>query len=113
MALHGDPVIQSLKGQIRIGRNFDFNYNESAVSGYGQEIDNVPLFTDKAWNLRVNMPDIHERQNVTDIANDIGLQPTFFVSPCEQMATSVPPQLRKLLNDPPQGLPQRVSRSLR
>src|SRR5215831_11317417 len=107
MALHRDPVIQSLKGQLRIRRDFDFNYNEPSFSGYRQEVDNVPLLTDKTWNLWVDMPDINERQKLTDITNDIGLQPLFFVSPREQMATAVPPQLRKLLNDATQGLPKR------
>src|SRR5262249_49911233 len=113
MALHGDPIIQSLKGQIRIRRDFDFNYNEPSFSGYRKEVNNVALLTDKAWNLWVNMPDINERQQLTDIANDIGLQPPFFVSPREQMAPSVPPQLRKLRNDATQGLAERVSCSFR
>src|SRR5207247_3559116 len=111
MPFDRDPIIQGLKWKIRIRCRLDFNNDEPPSSCDREQIDDVPFLTNKAGDLWVDVPNIDRRQQLADLANEVGLQPALLVSARKWMPASIPPGLSDFFDNVDEVFAERISRA--
>src|SRR4051812_19930443 len=107
MAFDSKPVIEGLKWKVRIGRRFHFDDDQSSGLGDRQKIDNVAILPNKTRHLWINSSGTNWKK-ISDLPNQIGLQPALFVSARQRMTAAVPPLHRKSIDQRLKRFPHRI-----
>src|SRR5262245_29148929 len=98
MPFHSQPVVQRLKGQVRIGGSFDLNDDQAAGIRNREEINDLSFIASEAGDLRINVVGPN-RQNLTQLTDKVGLQPRFLVSTRQRVPAAESAFLRQLFDN--------------